>query len=671
MINPEATDGMLQEQAKWLRETLSGIGDAVITVDVTGAVVFLNSSAENLTGWTQADAAGVPLARVFEIVNEETLQPVENPAVRALRDGVVVGLANHTILIAKDAVRRLIEDSAAPLCGADGKISGVMLVFRDVTERRKHEERVRHSELRYRRLFETAKDGILILDADTGAIVDANPFMCGLLGYEHEEFLGRELWRFGMFGDIEASRLAYQELQERGYVRYEHLPLKTKAGRQVEVEFVSNVYWVGDRRVIQCNIRDITERSQLERTTQAQSQALADLHRRKDEFLAMLSHELRNPLAATSNAIQLLALPGAEDPVQQRALKMIERQVAHLTHLVDDLLEVSRISTGRIRLNRTSFDVHATVEQAVAVCRPLFDRLRHALTVSLPPEPIWIDADPTRLEQIIVNLLNNAAKYTDEGGRIWLTVESASGTSPSGVSASGELASGGREPPGISASGGTGEILIRVRDAGIGIAGDVLPRIFDMFAQADRSLERSEGGLGIGLCLVRRLVELHGGTVEAKSAGLGHGSEFTVRLPMQPPPAPSGACATPAAAAAKSKRVLVVDDNVDIADSTAMLLEKFGHEVRTAHTGPAALEVARSFLPELILMDIGLPGMNGYEVAQRIRLEPQFERVWLIAVTGYARATDVKLAEEAGFDSHLAKPIDIRRVQETLAALCR
>ncbi len=667
---------MLQEQAEWLRATLSCIGDAVITTDLKGAVVFLNASAENLTGWTQADAAGAPLARVFEIVNEEPLQPVENPVVRALGRGVVVGLANHTILIAKDAVRRLIEDSAAPLCGADGKITGVMLVFRDVTEHRKHEERVRHSELRYRRLFETAKDGILILDAETGAIIDANPFMSGLLGYEHEEFLGKELWRFGMFGDIEASRLVYQELQERGYVRYEHLPLKTKVGRQVEVEFVSNVYWVGDRRVIQCNIRDITERSQLERTTQAQAQSLADLHRRKDEFLAMLSHELRNPLAATSNAVQLLALQGGEDPAQQRALKMIERQVAHLTHLVDDLLEVSRISTGRIRLNRTHLEAHAVIEQAVAVCHPLFERLRHALTVSLPPEPIWIDADPTRLEQIIVNLLNNAAKYTDEVGRIWLTVELANGVSasggrqPPGASPS-ALASGGREPPGASATESPREILIRVRDAGIGIAGEVLPRIFDMFAQADRSLERSEGGLGIGLCLVRRLVELHGGTVEAKSAGLGHGSEFTVRLPMQPPAAPSSACPMPAAAQVKSNRVLVVDDNVDIADSTAMLLEKFGHEVRTAHTGPAALEVARSFMPELILMDIGLPGMNGYEVAQRIRLEPQFERVWMIAVTGYARATDVKLAEEAGFDSHLAKPIDIRRVQETLAALCR
>ena len=391
---------------------------------------------------------------------------------------------------------------------------------------------------------------------------------------------------------------------------------------------------------------------------------LADADRRKDEFLAMLSHELRNPLAATANAAQLLALRGTEDPVRQLALKMIERQVAHLTHLVDDLLEISRISTGRIRLNRTHLEVHAAVEEAVAACRPLFDRMRHALTVTLPPEPIWVDADPTRLEQVIVNLLNNAAKYTDQGGRIWLTVEWASGT----------LASGGRQPPGVTASDGrdpTSEILIRVRDAGIGIAADVLPNIFDLFAQGDRSLERSEGGLGIGLCLVRRLVEMHDGTVEAKSAGLGHGSEFTVRLPIQPPTAQYGASSTPPAAPASSKRVLVVDDNLDIADSTALLLEKLGHEVRTAHNGPAALEVARAFLPDLILMDIGLPGMNGYEVAQHIRLDPQFEHVRLVAVTGYARDSDVKLAEEAGFDSHLAKPIDIRRVQETLAALCR
>jgi CheY-like chemotaxis protein len=247
------------------------------------------------------------------------------------------------------------------------------------------------------------------------------------------------------------------------------------------------------------------------------------------------------------------------------------------------------------------------------------------------------------LEQIVVNLLNNAAKYTGEGGRIWL-----------------------------SARPEAGGLALCVRDSGVGIAASVLPNIFDLFAQADRSLERSEGGLGIGLCLVRRLVELHGGTVEAKSAGLGHGSEFTVRLPIMAQAAQPGMPLAPAGAPlARSQRVLVVDDNVDVADSAAMLLEEFGHDVRTAHSGPAALEVAGAFLPDLILMDIGLPGMNGYEVAQRLRLDPRFNRVWLVAVTGYARATDVKLAEEAGFDTHLAKPLDIRRVQEILAALCR
>ncbi|HUY36226.1 MAG TPA: PAS domain S-box protein [Pirellulales bacterium] len=645
---------MIQEQAEWLLETLSGLDTAVITSDVAGNVVHLNRSAEAVTGWTHAEAVGTPLTRVFEIVNSETQAPIESPWDRALREGVVVGLANHTVLIAKSGERRLIDDSASPLHGADGQITGVMLVFRDVTsrgqevkdatERREHEERVKHSELRYRRLFETAKDGILILDAGSGTIVDANPFMCGLLGYEHDEFLGKEIWQIGMFGDIEASRIAYKELRERGYVRYEHLPLKTKAGRQVEVEFVSNVYSVADRQVIQCNIRDITERSQLERKTLEQAKALADLHRRKDEFLAMLSHELRNPLAVTSNAIQLLALDAIEDPIQKRARAMIERQVMHLTHLVDDLLEISRISTGRIRLDRTRLEIKGVVEQAVEACRPLFDRRRHELSVSLPAEPIWLDADPTRLEQIVVNLLSNAAKYTDEGGRIWLSVRPEAGV-----------------------------VALCVRDAGIGIAADVLPHIFELFSQADRSLERSEGGLGIGLSLVRRLAELHGGTVEAKSAGLGHGSEFTVRLPIQPAAAQPGlpAAAAAPAAAAKAQRVLVVDDNVDIADSTAMLLEKFGHDVRTAHSGPAALEVARAFLPDLILMDIGLPGLNGYEVAQRIRQDPRINRVWLVAVTGYARATDVKLAEEAGFDSHLAKPLDIRRIQEILAALCR
>ena len=635
----------LLEQREWLRVTLSSIGDAVITADADGGVTFLNAVAQSLTGWTQAEAAGVPLEAVFRIINEESREPVENPAVRALREGTIVGLANHSLLIARDGTERPIDDSAAPIRNEAGDIAGVVLVFRDCTERRRHERaaqealayaeeivatlrepflvldkslrvktanaafyrafhvsedetegrfiydlgngqwdipglrtlleeaipkeiavhdfEVEHdfpaigrrsmllnarrfppegehpnlvllaiedvterrradaalqdSELRYRRLFQTAKDGILILDAATGTIIDANPFMCGLLGYELDDFLGKELWEIGLFRDKEASRAAYRELQEKGYIRYEHLPLKTKGGEEVEVEFVSNVYTVGDRQVAQCNIRDITERSRLERQAKEQAAALADLHRRKDEFLAMLSHELRNPLSPILNAVHLLRLQGDENLIQQEARSIIERQVGQLAHLVDDLLEVARITSGKIRLQPERLDMRGVVERAVESARPLIDGRRHELTVYVPAEPIWLHADPTRLEQVVVNLLNNAAKYTDEGGRIWLEAR--------------------REGH---------EMVLSVRDTGVGIDLEQFPDIFDLFTQADRSLDRSQGGLGIGLSLVQRLVEMHGGTVEVHSEGLGRGSEFTVRLPLppspapEPPPAPTG-----------------------------------------------------------------------------------------------------------------------------------
>ena len=769
-LPPTAHGEALYGQPEWLRVTLSSIGDAVITTDAQGGVTFLNPVAQALTGWTMEAAAGVPLDVVFQIVNEESRRTVENPAVRALREGVIVGLANHTLLIAKDGTERPVDDSAAPIRNDSGAVAGVVLVFRDVSERRHQEKGVQDalayaddiiatlrepflvldkgltvktanaafyqafhvskdetegrsvydlgngqwnvprlravlgevlddhhpvlnyevehdfpkigrrdmllnarrfesangapdlillaieddtdrkrseaalhaSELRYRRLFQTAKDGILILDADTGTIVDANPFMCGLLGYEHEDFLGKELWQIGLFKDQRANRAAYRELREKGYIRYDHLPLDTKSGRQVEVEFVSNVYQVDGHQTVQCNIRDISERIRLEGRVQEQVKALADLHRRKDEFLAMLSHELRNPLSPILNAMHLLRLQGDENMIQQDARRVIERQVGQLTRLVDDLLEVSRITTGRVRLQQDRLDVRSVVERALESVRPLIDRRRHDLSVSLPPQPIWLHADATRMEQVVVNLLNNAAKYTDEGGRISVAVRQEGD-----------------------------EMVLRVRDTGVGIAPELLPHVFDLFTQADRSLDRSQGGLGIGLSLVRHLVDMHRGTVDVHSAGLGQGSEFIVRLPVLLSPATQTPAAPtrPAERTAESWRVLVVDDNEDSADMLAKLLKRSGHDVQTAYTGPTALDVAAAHLPDVVLLDIGLPGINGYEVARRLRLLPQMEDVKIIAMTGYGQDADRQLARDAGFDSHLTKPVEFDKVQELLPTL--
>jgi PAS domain S-box-containing protein len=760
----------LYEQDEWLRVTLASIGDAVITTDNNGCVTFLNPVAQSLTGWTEAEAAGVPLASVFRIISEENRQSIESPSVKALRDGVIVDLANHSLLIAKDGTEWPIDDSAAPIRNRQGNIAGVVQAFRDITERRRQEQALqdalqhaeniiatlrepfvvldknlrvktanrafyqhfhafkeetenqlfhefgngqwdspalrkvleevlphkqafqdfevehdfpeigrrtlllnarcfepldsrtelillafediterRHSEAalltseaRYRRLFETAKDGILILDARTGRITDANPFMTELLDFPHDEFLGKELWEIGLFSDISENQAAFRELQAKGYIRYDHLPLETRKRQKVEVEVVSNVYEVNHRKVIQCNIRDISERCRLERITQQQATTLADLHRRKDEFLAMLSHELRNPLAPILNAVHLLRLQGNENLIQHQARVIIERQVGQLSRLVDDLLEVSRITTGKVRLHRERLDLRGIVERAVETVRPAIDRRRHELSLCLPPEPVWLHVDPNRLEQVVVNLLNNACKYTDEGGRLGLTV--------------------GQEED---------QVVLRLRDTGIGIAPDLLPHIFDLFTQADRSLDRSQGGLGIGLSLVQRLVELHGGTVQAFSAGLGQGSEFVVRLPVPP----SGATMQdqqPEATAdqpAPSWRVLVVEDNLDAAESIALLMRMSSHDVRVAHSGPAGLEAAVEYRPNVVLLDIGLPGMNGYEVARHLRQHAELKGVKLIAMTGYGRESDRQRSQEAGFDHHLVKPVNPLRVLELLATL--
>jgi signal transduction histidine kinase len=373
--------------------------------------------------------------------------------------------------------------------------------------------------------------------------------------------------------------------------------------------------------------------------------AVQEADRHKDEFLAMLAHELRNPLAPIRNANQVLRLIGPPEPSLEKARGMIERQVQHLTRLVDDLLDVSRITRGKISLHREPLDLATVVARAAEESRPLLDARGHELTLTLPPEPVPVLGDATRLVQVLANLLTNAAKYTPNGGHVGVTVARKDG-----------------------------EAAARVKDDGVGIAPELLPRVFDLFIQGDRSLARSEGGLGIGLTLVKRLVELHGGTVTVQSDGPGTGSEFTVRLPLLKEEAAgkkdekggdSSFVLRPSSL--RSRRVLVVDDNLDAAESLAMLLKVEGHEVRTASDGPAALDVAATFRPEVVFLDLGLPRMDGYEVARRLRAQPNAAGVLLVALTGYGQEEDRRRSEEAGFDAHLIKPADPEAVQQLLA----
>ena len=366
----------------------------------------------------------------------------------------------------------------------------------------KAEAALRDSEVRYRRLFETSKEGIVILDADSGQITNANPFLAELLGYPREILLGKQLWQIGLLHDAEASRAMVRELREKGYVRYENLPLETELGRQVEVEVVANAYEEDRRSVIQCTIRDITARRRLETTAIEQAVSLAELHQRKDEFLAMLSHELRNPLTCLRIAAFLLQGPQNGKVKQSEAREVIERQVDQLTRLVDDLLEVARFTTGKIRLQEARVDLRDVVGGATAAARLQCDQKSQSIDVSLPNEPVWVFGDALRLEQVAVNLLNNAHKYTNHDGRI--TVE-------------------------LEVQGD--EAVLRIRDNGIGIPGEMLPTIFDLFTQAAGEADRSQGGLGIGLALVKSLVTMHRGSVEAHST-LGQGSEFIIKLPI-------------------------------------------------------------------------------------------------------------------------------------------
>jgi PAS domain S-box-containing protein len=768
MTDPSpASNAVLHFQPEWCRVTLASIGDAVITTDTEGRVTFLNSVAESSTGWTLAEAAGQPLDSVFRILNEESRQPFESPSVRALREGVVVGLANHSLLIARDGTERPIDDSAAPIRNPKGEVAGVVLVFRDISQRRRQEQHVqealsyadniiatmrepfvvldkslrvrtanrafyqnfhvsptvtegrflyelgngqwdiprlrtllegvrsnshpihdfdvehdfpaigkkimllnarrfppesndpdlvllaieditdrrsaeaamKHSEVRYRRLFQKAKDGILILDADSGRVIDANPFMTDLLGYSHEEFLGKELWEIGLFRDIEESRAAYRELLALGYVRYEDLPLESRSGTRIEVEFVSNVYEENHHQVVQCNIRDITERSRLQRKVQEQAAALADLDRRKDEFLATLAHELRNPLAPLRNSLQIMKMPRVDAATVERSREVMERQVQQLVRLVDDLMDVSRFVQGKIELRRERVELATVVARAVETVRPVIDAQRHDLTISLPHKSLLLEADPVRMSQVVGNLLANAAKYTEPGGRIWLT-----------------------------AHRDGNEAVLRVKDTGIGIAPEILPTVFDLFVQVAPAATRSQGGLGIGLMLVKNLVGMHQGTVEAHSDGLGTGSEFVVRLPLA-----SQENAEPEAQdkgvqqQTPRRRVLVVDDNVDAADSLAMLLRLGGHEVQVAHGGPAALEMVNDYRPEIAFLDIGMPGMDGYEVARRLREQPGLEGAVLVALTGWGQDEDKRRSNEAGFNQHLVKPVDPATLEKLLA----
>ncbi len=440
--------------------------------------------------------------------------------------------------------------------------------------------------------------------------------------------------------DAEHLRL----MRALGLKSYICVPMQSKGKTQGVLTFVtaeSRRSYNGDDLLA---AEDLGRRAAMAIENASLYRTLQEADRRKDEFLATLAHELRNPLAPIRTGLHVLKMAKGDASVAENARTMMDRQLNHMVRLVDDLLDVSRITRGKLELRKERVELATIVQNAVEASRPLIDQQGHRLSITLPPTPIYLEADATRLAQVLQNLLNNAAKYSDKGGHIWLSAEQQ-----------------------------TEELVIRVKDSGIGIPASHLPRIFEMFSQVDSALEKAQGGLGIGLSLVKGLVEMHGGTIAARSDGPGQGSEFIVRLPplIERKAASSQPDQTDEAAQSNGAqyRILVVDDNEDSTGWLATMLEMMGNEVRTAHDGEAGIAVAAEFRPNLILMDIGMPKMNGYEAAHRIRQEPWGKQPIIVALTGWGAADDRRRTQDAGFNRHLVKPVDPAEIEKLLAEL--
>ncbi|HUR53847.1 MAG TPA: PAS domain S-box protein [Gemmataceae bacterium] len=962
----EAAAAETAAQVALWRATLASIGDAVVVTDDAGRVTFVNPVAESLTGWPAADARGRELADVFRAVNESTREPVENPALRAISEGVIVGLANHTVLISRDGTERPIDDSAAPIRDIAGAVGGAVLVFRDISERYAAEARVRAKEERLRLItdsvpalisyvgrdlryqlvnhaYETwfghpreelvgrtmaevlgddawavsaprvarAFDGETVVFDGRMAYRDGGPRWVeisytpdrdtdggvrGVVALVHDiterkraedalrESDARHRFLVELAGVIQpltdpdavmaataralaehlgADRCAYAEVEDeavfvitgdhtrgvpsivgrwpvadfgpeverlmsenRPYViddvdadpragtdltAYRATNIRAvicvplhKAGTFVaamavhqktprrwtaaEVELVRIVVgrswesierakvarglreaadrlalalaaanlgdwswdaatdvvsltersaeifgvppgphttwarlqellheddrartraavedavarrtqydveyrvtrpdgveaWVAAMGRAQYDpagrplgmfgvVQDVTARKHLEEELRRRAEELAATDRRKDDFIALLAHELRNPLAPIRNGVQILRMSGDES-VRGRAQVMMERQLGHMVRLIEDLLDISRVNRNKMELRRGRVALADAVASAVETVRPEIEAAGHALTVTLPPEPVYLDADLTRLAQVFGNLLSNSAKYMPRGGRISLNAECGMRNAES-TEVRNEQQPGAASPAADSAFRipHSAFVEIAVRDTGIGIPPASLPRIFDMFSQVDRTIERATGGLGIGLALVKGLVEMHGGSVTAASEGEGLGSLFTVRLPVLDGPRPPAPADEPGESGVglTGRRILVVDDNRDSAVTMSEMLRLLGNEIALAHDGEEGVERASEFRPDLILMDIGMPKLNGLDATRRVRQLPGGDRITIVALTGWGKDADRARSREAGCDAHLVKPIDLAELRRVVGA---
>ena len=633
-----------------LRITLRSIGDAVVTTDGEGRVTFLNPVAEHLTGWATSDALGRALEDIFVIVNETTGVATENPVMRALREGTVVGLANHTVLIARDGTRRPIDDSAAPIRDDTGRPFGAVLVFRDVTERRRRER-----DLQLLAAIVTSSDDAIVSKTLDGTITAWSPGAERIFGWIRAEAIGQNI-RLIIPPDRWAEEDALLDSIRRGE-RIESLETVrvAKDGRRIDIDLT--VSPVRDRdgagEVVGASkiARDISERRRADETragllSRAEAaRAEADVaNRMKDQFLAILSHELRTPLSAVLGWVQMLRNRHVSPERTQHALNVIHRNTVLQAKLIDDLLDIARVEAGKLHLEKQPVDLIPLIEDAVDALQR--DVSAQQLTVGrhLDPEAGVVFGDPTRLGQVVINLLSNAVRFTPPGGRIDVTLER---------------------------DGDHARFV--VRDTGIGIEPDALRHIFERFAQVSGGTARVHGGLGLGLAIVRHLVELHGGTVHAHSPGMGHGATFTVRFPIVSEPV--GVAERPTTHDDRQVpldgiKVVVVEDDPDVAEMVAIVLRRHGAEVITASSGEGTLSILAEYPPDVLVCDIGLPDIDGYALLQRVR---EMERargrraVPSVALTGFASEEERQRAASVGYQIHVSKPVEPDRLVKVIA----
>jgi PAS domain S-box-containing protein len=687
----DAAEGVTNLEQARLAAVVDSSHDAIVSKTLEGHIQTWNAAAERLFGYTAAEVIGKPIT----IIIPKELQAEEGQILARLRRGERV---DHfeTVRITKAGRRFPVSLTVSPVRNSQGTIIGASKIARDISERHRAEQILRQTQAQ----LAAHAEGLEKLNECTARLWSCHTLQSGLeellsavvslMGAQkgnlqlldetatvlrivaQREFNGEFLEFFGevtaadesvcgralktgervIVEDIEADE-EYRGLREiaraAGFRAVVSTPLIGPDGTpfgmlstHFEAVHLPNAQQL---RLLDLFVRhacDFIRRCKMEQALRLREESLRDGDRRKDEFLALLAHELRNPLAPVRYALATIRKPGLTLEQRGRANEIIERQVVHMSHLLDDLLDVSRITRGAIVLKKVRTELATVIEAAIDAARPVIDARQHSLSLDLPDEPVFLEADPVRLTQVFSNLLINAAKYTNPKGQIDLKVV-------------------------IEGN----EVVTSIRDNGVGISAELMPRLFTLFTQARPALERSEGGLGVGLALVRGLVTLHGGHVQARSAGVDRGSDFIVRLPMSPVANADGP-ADPAATLESRHRglqVMVVDDNQDVAESCKTLLELSGHRVSTAYTGREALELAESLRPDVILLDIGLPDISGYEVARRVRGTSWGANADLIAVTGWGQDTDRERAFRAGFDHHLTKPISTDSLETLLQSL--